>query len=134
MKELNRVFSCNFESTSKMLNHICNNRRIFDFNDGGYIIWNNYNNKNALAQHISNLYNLIIVDRYNYHQYHSVLSYETRSSRKTKYFVKEDNYYRSDLQYRILDHPRKITNKQFKQSIKDIHYHKNIKRGYRRNY
>ena len=134
LKELNKVFSRNFESTSKMLNYICNDRRIFDFNDGGYYIWNNHNNVNTLTQHISNLYNLIIVDNYNYHQYHDVLSYETRYSRKTKYFVK-DNQYRYHFQYRDYYSPEKITNKQFKQSIQKNHYKKNKpKIASRRNY
>ena len=131
MSELNRVFSRNFENTSKMLTYICNRDRIFDFYNDHLYYWNN---QMDLINHIHNQFNLIIIDSYNYHQYQSVLSYETKSSRKTKYFVKDDQYH-CHLKCREYDYPKKITNKQFKQSIQNNHYKKNKPRtGFRRNY
>ena len=128
MSELNRVFSRNFENTSKMLTYICNRGRIFNFYNDYLYYWNNQINQ------IHNQFNLVIIDSYNYHQYSNVLSYETKSSRKTKYFVKDDHYY-CNLKYREYDYPKKITNKQFKQSIQKNHYKKNkLKTGFRRNY
>ena len=131
MSELNRVFSRNFENTSKMLTYICNRDRIFDFYNDHLYYWNNQMN---LINQIHNQFNLVIIDSYNYHQYSDVLSYETKSSRKTKYFVKDDQYH-YHLKYREYDYPKKITNKQFKQSIQKNHYKKNkLKTGFRRNY
>ena len=134
MSELNRVFSRNFENSSKMLTYICNRQRIYDFDHHLYF-WNNH--INSLTQHINNLQNqfdnLIIVDSYNYHQYSGVLTYETKSSRKNKYFIKDNQYY-NDFTYRMYDYPKKITKKEFNSSIKKINYQKNQKRGFRRNY
>ena len=127
MSELNRVFSRNFENTSKILNYICNNQRIYDFYSANILYYWNHS-------HLINNNDYIIVDSYNYHQYSDVLSYETKSSRKTKYFVKDDQYH-YHLKYREYDYPKKITNKQFKQSIQNNHYKKNKPRtGFRRNY
>ena len=124
--ELNRVFSINFENTSKMLTYICNNKNIFDFYSGHILnYWNH--------SHIINNDEIIIVNSYNYHQYSNVLTYETKASRKNKYFVKDDNYY-INLKYRTYDYPKKITKKEFNSSIKKINYQKNQKRGFRRNY
>lgn len=131
MSELNRVFSRNFENSSKMLTYICNRQRIFDFDEHLYF-WNN-----SLTQNINHLQNqfdnLIIVNSRNYYQYSNVLTYETKSSRKNKYFIKDDNYY-INLQCRTYDYPKKITKKEFNSSIKKINYQKNQKRGFRRNY
>jgi hypothetical protein len=130
--ELNRVFSKNFENTSKMLTYICNNQNIFDFYSDHLYYWNNNHTMPSLTQQINQLYDLIIVDSYNYHQHSNVLSYETKSSRNTKYFVKDGQYHY--LTYREYDYSKKITNKQFKQSIKNIKYKNTVKRGFRRNY
>jgi hypothetical protein len=132
MKELNKTFSRNFENSSKILTYICNRQRIFDYDEHLYF-WN----YNSITQNINNFQNqfdnLIIVDNYNYHQYSDVLTYETKSSRKYKYFMK-DNLYHYDLTYRFYDYPKKIKKKEFNSSIKKINYQKNQKRGFRRNY
>ena len=134
MKELNKTFSRNFENSSKMLTYICNRQRIYDFDEHLYF-WNTH--INSLTQHINNLQNqfdnLIIVDSYNYHQYSDVLTYETKSSRKSKYFIKDDQYH-FDFKYRFYDYPKKIKKKEFNSSIKKINYQKNNKRGFRRKY
>lgn len=136
MGELNRVFSRNFENTTKMLTYICNRQRIFDFDDNHLYYWNNQMNQMNLINQICNQFNqfnLVIIDSYNYHQYSDVLSYETKCSRKNKYFVKDDQNYRN-LQYRNFDFPRKLKKKEFNSSIKKIKYQQNQKRGFRRNY
>lgn len=121
-KELARVFSRNFENTSQILTYIHNNKRIFDFDTGLYNLYMNFNT-----------YNTHIINSFNYHHYQDVLHYETKSSRYQKYFVKDDHYHHN-LKYREFYHSHKIKNKQFKQSIKNIHYNKTAKRGFRRNY
>ena len=126
MSELNRVFSRNFENTSKMLIYICNRKQIFDFYSCHILhYWNH--------SRIINNNDYILVDSYNYYQYSNILSYETKSSRKTKYLVKDDQYH-SNLQYRMYDTPKKLKKKEFNSSIKKMNYSKKIKRGFRRNY
>jgi len=127
MSELNRVFSRNFENSSKMLTYICNNKKIFDFYSGHIL---NFWNHSAII----NTNEYIIVDSYNYHQYSDVLTYETKSSRKSKYFIKDNQYNNYAFTYRMYDYPKKITKKEFNSSIKKINYQKNQKRGFRRNY
>ena len=133
MSELNSVFSRNFENTTKMLIYICNSQRIFDFYGG--TPRSSYSDITLLQPYAYRSSGIrLIIDSYNYHQYSDVLSYETKSSRKNKYFVKDDHYY-CNLKYREYDYPKKITNKQFKQSIQKNHYKKNkLKTGFRRNY
>ena len=135
MNEMNRVFSRNFENTSKMLTYINNRLRIFDFYDNHLYYWNTQ--INSINQHMNHLQdqftNLIIIDSYNYRQYYDILSYETKASRTSKYFVK-DNQYTHHINYRTFDTPKKIKRKEFNSSIKKIKSQKNNKRGFRRNY
>lgn len=126
ISELNRVFSRNFENTSKILNYIYNNQRIFDFYSGHILdYWNH--------SHI-NTNDYIIVDSFNYHLHYNVISYEIKSSRKKKYLVKDDTYI-YNLKYREYYYPKKIKNKDFHSKIKNINHTKvKNKRGFRRNY
>lgn len=127
LKELNRMFSHNFENTSRMLTYICNNKKIYDFYSGHILnFWNH--------SHLINNNDYIIIDYYNYPQYSNILTYETKSSSRTKYFIKDDQYHYR-LKYRDYDYPKKIKNKDFHSKIKNIHHTKvKNKRGFRRNY
>ncbi len=120
LKQLNNTFSNTLENTSQIFNYIHNSKRIIDFDTGYYM-------KNGRAN------NVYLVTSYNFHHFNDILHHKTRARDNVTFVVRDDNYY-YHLKYRFWEFPQKIKNKQFKQSIKNIHNTRTTKKGFRRKY